>query len=119
MFVDFCLGCTHAFLQHNVRSVLQACSQVEPLRDYQRFKKTLPGKFTGLLIWYWNDGAVLDSWVPANDILEFSRCHLEALVLDKLLRSVTNVQRSEERGVGNECVRTCMSRCSPYHIKTK
>src|SRR3546814_12181908 len=27
--------------------------------------------------------------------------------------------RSEERLVGNECVRTCRSRCAPYHYKTK
>src|SRR3546814_17182065 len=28
-------------------------------------------------------------------------------------------QRSEERRVGNECVRTCRSRWSPYHEKKK
>src|SRR3546814_20670377 len=27
--------------------------------------------------------------------------------------------RSEERSVGNECVRTCRSRWSPYHTKNK
>src|SRR3546814_15313897 len=27
--------------------------------------------------------------------------------------------RSEERSVGKECVRTCRSRCSPYHLKKK
>src|SRR3546814_17351203 len=27
--------------------------------------------------------------------------------------------RSEERRVGNECVSTCRSRCSPYHKKNK
>src|SRR3546814_14290243 len=25
--------------------------------------------------------------------------------------------RSEERRVGNECVRTCRSRCAPFHLK--
>src|SRR3546814_13208348 len=29
------------------------------------------------------------------------------------------VTRSEERRVGNECVRTCRSRWSPYHTKKK
>src|SRR3546814_21137898 len=28
---------------------------------------------------------------------------------------LTNVNRSEERRVGKECVSTCRSRCSPYH----
>src|SRR3546814_17273249 len=28
-------------------------------------------------------------------------------------------RRSEERRVGQECVRTCRSRCSPYHEKKK
>src|SRR3546814_20806613 len=28
-------------------------------------------------------------------------------------------QRSEERRVGKECVSTCRSRCSPYHLKKK
>src|SRR3546814_14127871 len=28
-------------------------------------------------------------------------------------------RRSEERGVGRECVRTCRSRWSPYHYKQK
>src|SRR3546814_20223845 len=27
--------------------------------------------------------------------------------------------RSEERSVGNECGRTCRSRCQPYHYKNK
>src|SRR3546814_13503971 len=27
--------------------------------------------------------------------------------------------RSEERRVGKECVSTCRSRCSPYHLKKK
>src|SRR3546814_13187054 len=28
------------------------------------------------------------------------------------------INRSEERRVGKECVSTCRSRCSPYHSKT-
>src|SRR3546814_8146984 len=34
--------------------------------------------------------------------------------LDKALRA-TGYDRSEERRVGKECVRTCRSRWSPYH----
>src|SRR3546814_11821412 len=30
-----------------------------------------------------------------------------------------DVERSEERRVGNECVSTCRSRWSPYHLKNK
>src|SRR3546814_19421588 len=29
------------------------------------------------------------------------------------------IERSERRGVGKECVRTCRARWSPYHSKTK
>src|SRR3546814_13769479 len=29
------------------------------------------------------------------------------------------LQRSEERRVGTECVRTCIARWTPYHVKTK
>src|SRR3546814_12578186 len=34
-------------------------------------------------------------------------------------RDVVYVPRSEERRVGNECVSTCRSRWSPYHLKKK
>src|SRR3546814_16021966 len=33
--------------------------------------------------------------------------------------AVSLALRSEERRVGNECVRTCRPRWSPYHAKTK
>src|SRR3546814_20641443 len=36
----------------------------------------------------------------------------DALPEDRLLQSA---QRSEERGVGKECVSTCRSRCTTYH----
>src|SRR3546814_18741523 len=35
------------------------------------------------------------------------------------IRLTTASVRSEERRVGKECVRTCRSRWSPYHYKTK
>src|SRR3546814_13691578 len=34
-------------------------------------------------------------------------------------RPLEDLQRSEERRVGKECVSTCRSRCSPYHSKKK
>src|SRR3546814_15911111 len=34
-------------------------------------------------------------------------------------RSRTTATRSEERRVGKECVSTCRSRWSPYHLKKK
>src|SRR3546814_20595111 len=36
-----------------------------------------------------------------------------------LLRAGVDSQRSEERRVGKECVRTCRSTCAPVHYKTK
>src|SRR3546814_11822504 len=37
------------------------------------------------------------------------------LLLDQLGRERGSADRSEERRVGKECVRTCRSRWSPYH----
>src|SRR3546814_13051269 len=34
-----------------------------------------------------------------------------------ILESVAHQNRSEERRVGKECVRTCISRWSPYHYR--
>src|SRR3546814_15574535 len=42
-------------------------------------------------------------------VAAYPECHPEALSPD------SDVQRSEERRVGKECVRTCRSRWSPYH----
>src|SRR3546814_8430276 len=36
-------------------------------------------------------------------------------ILPDLLRAVNDLDRSEERRVGKECVSTCRSRWSPYH----
>src|SRR3546814_19774746 len=38
-----------------------------------------------------------------------------ALALKAAQRSIVLLGRAEERRVGNECVRTCRSRWSPYH----
>src|SRR3546814_18301139 len=38
------------------------------------------------------------------------------MLLDRIL---VGVERSDERRVGKECVRTCRSRRSPYHYKKK
>src|SRR3546814_18377094 len=40
----------------------------------------------------------------------------DIVLLDWMLDSLS---RSEERRVGNECVSTCRSRWSPYHVKQK
>src|SRR3546814_11776235 len=36
---------------------------------------------------------------------------------DPARHRATRISRSDERRVGKECVRTCRSRCSPYHYK--
>src|SRR3546814_20589878 len=41
----------------------------------------------------------------------------ETDVLQLIHDSWLKAGRSEERRVGKECVSTCRSRCSPYHIK--
>src|SRR3546814_15077498 len=42
-----------------------------------------------------------------------------AKLADDLFDSKALDTRSEERRVGNECVSTCRSRWSPYHLKKK
>src|SRR3546814_3641029 len=45
-------------------------------------------------------------------------CHRDFLEFDVLATDIDNdadLQRSEERRVGKECVSTCRSRWSPYH----
>src|SRR3546814_13469317 len=39
--------------------------------------------------------------------------------LTEALKLAAQASRSEERRVGNECVSTCRSRWSPYHLKKK
>src|SRR3546814_13616521 len=39
--------------------------------------------------------------------------------LDVVIRRLAQLERSEERRVGKECVSTCRSRGSPYHKKKK
>src|SRR3546814_19319727 len=46
--------------------------------------------------------------------IEISRSALLASV-ERLDRELDDVERSEERRVGTECVSTCRSRWSPYH----
>src|SRR3546814_11565736 len=40
-------------------------------------------------------------------------------LIGRSLRAVTNMERSEERRGGKECVSTCRSRWWPYHLKNK
>src|SRR3546814_12430518 len=42
-------------------------------------------------------------------------CSGSSTVSDGLLQLLDRLRRSEERRVGNECVRTCRSRWSQYH----
>src|SRR3546814_16049619 len=44
-----------------------------------------------------------------------ARARREVLLCSGAIASPQILQRSEERRVGNECVSTCRSRCSPYH----
>src|SRR3546814_16717907 len=46
--------------------------------------------------------------------LRAAGCGKDRSLVD-LAADLTGVARSEERRVGNECVRTCRSRWSPYH----
>src|SRR3546814_17002049 len=58
----------------------------------------------------------------------FSRCivgwmvarrETSALAQQLIVRSIERAGRSEERRVGKECVSTCRSRCTTYHLKKK
>src|SRR3546814_6962789 len=64
----------------------------------------------------------MDAAVEAGDINAFYPLHVEfhAFIVrysgnDHLVSLISNVDRSEERRVGKECVSTCRSRWSPYH----
>src|SRR3546814_18101266 len=47
------------------------------------------------------------------------RCNIETALASLSLQDAACADgRSEERRVGNECVRTCSYRWSPYHYKT-
>src|SRR3546814_18199475 len=51
--------------------------------------------------------------------LRHGQCLLCAAVGDRQNLCKARCQRSEERRVGKECVRTCRSRWSPYHYTKK
>src|SRR3546814_1609708 len=48
-----------------------------------------------------------------------SASNIPSRSLGKILNPPEIIMRSEERRVGKECVSTCRSRWSPYHIKKK
>src|SRR3546814_13748554 len=54
----------------------------------------------------------LDDGDPLTPPSPAEQAALDALTAATAAHDVT---RSEERRVGKECVRTCRSRCSPYH----
>src|SRR3546814_2335228 len=49
------------------------------------------------------------------DLIENAFKHADIQSQDSFIRIVMELQRSEERRVGKECVSTCRSRWSPYH----
>src|SRR3546814_12829310 len=51
----------------------------------------------------------------ASAVIDGYLADRNALEAERLRRYVGELERSEERRVGNECVSTCRSRCSPYH----
>src|SRR3546814_2699308 len=54
--------------------------------------------------------------VWAIDVLRFlARDVQTAHAAEELITELRVSRRSEERRVGKECVRTCRSRCAPYH----
>src|SRR3546814_15580285 len=63
--------------------------------------------------------AVLERHVP-NAIRQYrTEAELRWLVGTGVSAAALFHMRSEERRVGKECVSTCRSRWSPYHLKTK
>src|SRR3546814_17916491 len=58
-----------------------------------------------------------ERFVELNPVPELSGVARE---FDRLVQTLNrSAQRSEERRVGKECVRTCRSRWSPDHLKKK
>src|SRR3546814_13846680 len=53
-------------------------------------------------------------WVLRRLLMQMGTIDAMEFLLDKIKDSKTN-ERSEERRVGNEGVRTCRMRCEPYH----
>src|SRR3546814_11519241 len=53
-------------------------------------------------------------WVAPAPLFGLSGRHAAVILLGQSRRA-----RAEERRVGNECVSTCRSRWSPYHLKKK
>src|SRR3546814_8945960 len=56
-----------------------------------------------------------DSQNPHIDTYEVDMNECGPMVLDALIKIKNEIDRSEERRVGKECVSTCRSRWSPYH----
>src|SRR3546814_19367306 len=66
-----------------------------------------------------NDTALIPPGEPARPATWW-REHLETQIDEGLAQVVRlALLRSEERRVGKECVSTCRSRWSPYHLKKK
>src|SRR3546814_20809308 len=59
--------------------------------------------------------AAIDEVVYANIFEGLTRIDRNGAVQPALAESWTVSDRSEERRVGKECVRTCRSRWAPYH----
>src|SRR3546814_15006037 len=56
--------------------------------------------------------------LPPSALEKLARLEIEYPMLFQLKHKVPET-RSEERRVGKECVSTCRSRWSPYHVKKK
>src|SRR3546814_12292140 len=54
----------------------------------------------------------------SDRVAETSKVSRDLKALARELDVPVLALRSEERRVGQECVRTCRSRCSPYHQQT-
>src|SRR3546814_13088310 len=60
------------------------------------------------------DRLIAEKWLTARGVCAFWPCARDG---DSVTIHLADAERSEERRVGKECVRTCRSRWSPVHEK--
>src|SRR3546814_8503154 len=101
LFIDLCVSSFFFFKQKTAYEMRisdwssDVCSSDLGARDAQQFSKLL-SRLEGHTAW------IADEQWPFRDN-------------PRSWKDIQNVNRSEERRVGKECVSTCRSRWSPYH----